>query len=151
MSRFVASSSFAIAAALAAAAFFGLYDWLGSIGEATWGPILKTTLTASASAAVVGALAGPRIARTSDVRSVVIVGIGVTVVSALLCAALVWVGLLWTDAAAGVSMSGPAAFLRRLAVVLGLAVGAGLVASPFGALASVVVWRLHRGAPVVPT
>lgn len=141
--RLVSAAAFAAAAVLFGVAGIGLatafgYGWADRIDATLLGPFALVLPVA-----FVGWVAGPRLGRAPDGLAAAAVGVGVTILSALLSVVVVWVGLFAMEV-----LGGNEAMVRDMpnvavAFLVGVAYAllAGLVASPFGSLGGYAAWR----------
>ncbi|WP_420455315.1 hypothetical protein [Rubrivirga sp.] len=137
--RVVSAAAFGLAAAVVA----GLTLVLGVVGGPWWMTPAFLAPFAAIGAAL-GALAGPSLRRCRTVWAVVGIGLGVTVVAALLSVGLVAVVVATTDLVTDEVLNRLGA--DDLGWLAALTVVAGVVVSPVGMLASWLAWdRIRAG------
>lgn len=141
--RVVCAATFGAAAALSSALVIGLVVWV--TGEATLdGRALLAPLSWAAPSALVGALAGRRLAAMPTAGGGGFVGAGVTVASAV----VLLLGLYLVQAAAAPAQSGTILAELLVPAVWWITLGVATLLSPVGALAGWLAWRrLHRRTP----
>lgn len=151
--RLVSATAFAAAAALFSVVGIALtagFDGLIRDGSSV---LALSPLLLAVPAAAVGAVAGPLLAQAADGLGAAVVGVGVTLGSALLYVVAGGAILFAMELLSGNNTMGqdPGGVIAAFFYAGAFALLGGLVASPLGALGGFIAWRqIRRSAPTEP-